>query len=143
VTSPTWKRLAEIPPGAENKDLARTRAIARWPARTDLFARRCEVGRAEAYLITLAGTRRCLNVNPCRTNEVRRRRKIASIGRFSRGRPLCLMLQKQQNGKTGKETGKRKQEQANPQAITSGRLELLELRRKYDDAPRRQKIDKL
>jgi hypothetical protein len=24
------------------------------------------------------------------------RRKIASIGRFSRGRPLCLMLQKRQ-----------------------------------------------
>jgi hypothetical protein len=26
-----------------NKDLARTRAIARWPARADLFARKCDV----------------------------------------------------------------------------------------------------
>ena len=42
------KRLADIPPGAENKDLARTRAIARWPARADLFARKCDVDRAEA-----------------------------------------------------------------------------------------------
>jgi hypothetical protein len=28
LTPPTWKRLADIPPSAENKDLARTRAIA-------------------------------------------------------------------------------------------------------------------
>jgi hypothetical protein len=28
LTPPAWKRLAEIPPGAENKGLARTRAIA-------------------------------------------------------------------------------------------------------------------
>ena len=28
ITPPVWKRLADIPPGAENKDLARTRAIA-------------------------------------------------------------------------------------------------------------------
>jgi crossover junction endodeoxyribonuclease RuvC len=39
LTPPAWKRLAEIPPGTENKDWARTRAIARWPARADLFAR--------------------------------------------------------------------------------------------------------
>ena len=26
-----WKRLANVPPGVENKDLARTRAIAKWP----------------------------------------------------------------------------------------------------------------
>jgi crossover junction endodeoxyribonuclease RuvC len=58
LTSPTWKRLADIPPGAENKDLARTRAIVRWPARADLFARKCDVDRAEAYLIALAGLKR-------------------------------------------------------------------------------------
>jgi hypothetical protein len=52
------KRLADIPPGAENKDLARTRAIARWPARADLFARKCDVDRAEACLIALAGLKR-------------------------------------------------------------------------------------
>jgi crossover junction endodeoxyribonuclease RuvC len=55
LTPPTWKRLADIPPGAENKDLARTRAIARWPAHADLFARKCDVDRAEACLIGLAG----------------------------------------------------------------------------------------
>jgi crossover junction endodeoxyribonuclease RuvC len=58
LTPPTWKRLAEIPPGAENKDLARTRAIARWPAHADLFARKRDVDRAEACLIALAGLRR-------------------------------------------------------------------------------------
>jgi crossover junction endodeoxyribonuclease RuvC len=58
LTPPAWKRLAEIPPGAENKDLARTRAIARWPVRADLFARKCDVDRAEACLIALAGLRR-------------------------------------------------------------------------------------
>jgi crossover junction endodeoxyribonuclease RuvC len=58
LTSPTWKRLADIPPGAEHKDLARTRAIARWPARADLFARKCDVDRAEACLIGFAGLMR-------------------------------------------------------------------------------------
>jgi hypothetical protein len=58
LTPPTWKRLADIPPGAENKDLAHTRAIARWPARADLFARKCDVDRAEACLIALAGLKR-------------------------------------------------------------------------------------
>lgn len=54
----TWKRVADIPPGVENKDVARTRAIARWPAHADLFARKCDVDRAEACLIALAGLRR-------------------------------------------------------------------------------------
>ena len=54
----TWKRVADIPPGVENKDVARTRAIARWPAHADLFARKCDVDRAEAALIALAGLRR-------------------------------------------------------------------------------------
>jgi crossover junction endodeoxyribonuclease RuvC len=58
LTPPTWKRVADIPPGAENKDLARTHAIARWPGRADLFARKCDVDRAEACLIALAGLRR-------------------------------------------------------------------------------------
>jgi crossover junction endodeoxyribonuclease RuvC len=55
ITPPVWKRLADIPPGAENKDLARTRAIAKWPAHAELFARKCDVDRAEACLIGLAG----------------------------------------------------------------------------------------
>jgi crossover junction endodeoxyribonuclease RuvC len=58
LTPPTWKRLADIPPGTENKDLARTRAIARWPARADLFARKCDIDRAEACLIGFAGLMR-------------------------------------------------------------------------------------
>ena len=58
LTPPTWKRLADIPAGAENKDLARTRAIARWPAHADLFARKMDVDRAEACLIGLAGIMR-------------------------------------------------------------------------------------
>jgi crossover junction endodeoxyribonuclease RuvC len=58
LTPPTWKRLADIPAGAENKDLARTRAISRWPAHADLFARKCDVDRAEACLIAWAGLQR-------------------------------------------------------------------------------------
>jgi hypothetical protein len=58
LAPPTWKRLADIPPGAENKDLARTRATARWPARADLFARKGDVDCAEACLIAVAGLQR-------------------------------------------------------------------------------------
>jgi crossover junction endodeoxyribonuclease RuvC len=58
LTPSTWKRIADIPPGAENKDVARTRAIARWPASADLFARKCDVDRAEACLIAFAGLKR-------------------------------------------------------------------------------------
>jgi crossover junction endodeoxyribonuclease RuvC len=58
LTPQTWKRLTDIPPGVENKDLARTRAIARWPAQADLFARKCDVDRAEACLIAVAGLMR-------------------------------------------------------------------------------------
>ena len=58
LTPPTWKRLADIPPGADNKDLARTRAIARWPAMAELFARKGDVDRAEAALIAWAGLQR-------------------------------------------------------------------------------------
>jgi crossover junction endodeoxyribonuclease RuvC len=58
LTPPTWKRLAGIPPGADNKDLARTRAIAKWPDRAEWFKRKCDVDRAEACLIGLAGLKR-------------------------------------------------------------------------------------
>ena len=58
ITPPVWKRLADIPPGAEHKDLARTRAIARWPMHAELFARKCDVDRAEACLIGWAGLQR-------------------------------------------------------------------------------------
>jgi crossover junction endodeoxyribonuclease RuvC len=55
LTPPTWKRLADIPAGAENKDLARTHAIARWPGHAELFKRKCDLDRAEACLIGIAG----------------------------------------------------------------------------------------
>ncbi len=51
--APVWKRLANIPPGVENKDLARTRAIARWPAHADLFKRRRDLERAAELHATL------------------------------------------------------------------------------------------
>jgi crossover junction endodeoxyribonuclease RuvC len=55
IAPPTWKRAAGIAPGKENKDSARSVAIARWPAQAALFARKCDVDRAEAALIGLAG----------------------------------------------------------------------------------------
>lgn len=58
LTPPTWKRIADVPPGVENKDIARARAIARWPAMAELFARKKDVDRAEAALIGLAGLKR-------------------------------------------------------------------------------------
>jgi crossover junction endodeoxyribonuclease RuvC len=58
LTPPVWKRIADVPPGTENKDLARTCAIARWPAQAELFARKADVDRAEACLIAVAGLMR-------------------------------------------------------------------------------------
>jgi crossover junction endodeoxyribonuclease RuvC len=58
LTPPVWKRLADIPPGTEHKDLARTRAIAKWPAHAELFKRKMDVDRAESALIALAGLQR-------------------------------------------------------------------------------------
>jgi crossover junction endodeoxyribonuclease RuvC len=58
ITPQVWKRLANIPPGAENKDLARTRAIAKWPEHAEWFKRKCDVDRAEACLIGWAGLQR-------------------------------------------------------------------------------------
>jgi crossover junction endodeoxyribonuclease RuvC len=54
-----WKRSVGIPPGREGaKDAARSRAIARWPAKADLFARVKDDGRAESALIAVAGMQR-------------------------------------------------------------------------------------
>lgn len=58
LTPATWKRAAGIPPGAENKDLARTRAIARWPHHAELFRRKNDIDRAEAALIAFVGLER-------------------------------------------------------------------------------------
>jgi crossover junction endodeoxyribonuclease RuvC len=55
ITPPSWKRFAGVPPGKENKDVARTVAIARWPKHAGLFARKCDVDRAEAAFIGAAG----------------------------------------------------------------------------------------
>lgn len=58
ITPPIWKRFAGVPPGKEFKDVARTRAIARWPAHAPLFARKGDVDRAEAAFIAAAGLAR-------------------------------------------------------------------------------------
>jgi crossover junction endodeoxyribonuclease RuvC len=59
ITSPAWKRLVGIPPGKDGvKNLARSKAIARWPDRAALFARVRDDGRAESALIAVAGLAR-------------------------------------------------------------------------------------
>jgi len=58
IAPPVWKRAAGIAPGKENKDSARAAAIALWPSQAHLFARKCDVDRAEAALIGLAGLKR-------------------------------------------------------------------------------------
>lgn len=55
IAPAVWKRAAGIAPGKENKDSARSVAIARWPAHAALFARKCDCDRAEAVLIAVAG----------------------------------------------------------------------------------------
>ncbi|MCW2286221.1 hypothetical protein M2323_004040 [Rhodoblastus acidophilus] len=55
IAPPVWKRHAGVPAGKEHKDVARARAIARWPAQAELFARKSDIDRAEACLIALAG----------------------------------------------------------------------------------------
>jgi hypothetical protein len=55
ITPPTWKRYAGVPPGKENKDVARTRAISRWPAHADRFETKGDIDRAEAALIGACG----------------------------------------------------------------------------------------
>jgi crossover junction endodeoxyribonuclease RuvC len=58
IAPPVWKRAANIAPGRENKDSARSVAISRWPSQAALFARKCDCDRAEAALIGLAGIER-------------------------------------------------------------------------------------
>ena len=54
VTPAWWKRRAGIPPGRDMKDVARSKALARWPARAEWFARVQDHDRAEAALLGLA-----------------------------------------------------------------------------------------
>ncbi len=58
ITPATWKRAASIPAGKGMKDLARSRAIERWPTHADRFARVKDHDRAEAALIGWAGLQR-------------------------------------------------------------------------------------
>lgn len=58
IAPATWKRVVGIAPGRENKDSARSVAIARWPAHASLFARKSDVDRAEAALIAVASLAR-------------------------------------------------------------------------------------
>ncbi len=58
ITPATWKRAAGIPAGKGMKDLARSRAIERWPQHAEAFARVKDHDRAEAALIGWAGLQR-------------------------------------------------------------------------------------
>ena len=58
IAPPVWKRAANIAPGKENKDSARSVAISLWPSQAVLFARKCDCDRAEAALIGIAGSMR-------------------------------------------------------------------------------------
>lgn len=58
ITPPTWKRFCGVPAGRENKDVARSVAIARWPDFAASFARKTDIDRAEAALIGLCGLHR-------------------------------------------------------------------------------------
>ncbi|WP_237482646.1 hypothetical protein [Lichenibacterium dinghuense] len=58
LTPAVWKRCAGIPAGKGMKDLARSRAIERWPVHAELFARKLDHDRAEAALIGWAGLQR-------------------------------------------------------------------------------------
>jgi crossover junction endodeoxyribonuclease RuvC len=60
----SWKAYAQVPAGAENKDIARTRAIARWPAQAGSFARKGDVDRAEAAFIGACGLHRAAAPGP-------------------------------------------------------------------------------
>lgn len=63
MIAPTvWKRAANITPGRENKDSARSVAISRWPSHAAIFARKCDCDRAEAALIGLAGIERARRI---------------------------------------------------------------------------------
>lgn len=53
-----WKRAAALPAGKGMKDLARSRAIERWLAHAETFARVMDHDRAEAALIDWAGLQR-------------------------------------------------------------------------------------
>jgi hypothetical protein len=55
ITPVQWKRAVGVPPGKDMKDMARSNAINRWPAKAELFKRKMDDGRAEAALIGLAG----------------------------------------------------------------------------------------
>jgi hypothetical protein len=64
ITPATWKRVVGVPPGKDMKDMARSKAIERWPAKADLFKRKSDDGRAEAALIGIAGLLRFNDVLP-------------------------------------------------------------------------------
>jgi crossover junction endodeoxyribonuclease RuvC len=57
ITPQSWKRYHGVPPG-DQKDLARSKAIAKWPAKAEYFARKMDHNRAESALIAVAGLMR-------------------------------------------------------------------------------------
>lgn len=57
ITPQSWKRFHSIPPG-DQKDLARSKAIGKWPAMAERFARKADHNRAESALIAIAALQR-------------------------------------------------------------------------------------
>ena len=57
IAPQSWKRFHSIPPG-DQKDLARSKAIGKWPAMAERFARKADHNRAESALIAVAGLMR-------------------------------------------------------------------------------------
>jgi crossover junction endodeoxyribonuclease RuvC len=55
IAPQTWKRLAGIPPGKEFKDMARSKAIAKWPSFAESFRLKSSCDAAESALIGWAG----------------------------------------------------------------------------------------
>ena len=56
ITPPSWKRVVGLHTGT-NKDASRSKAIALWPSKAELFKRKMDNGRSDAALIAVAGMR--------------------------------------------------------------------------------------
>lgn len=82
ITPAVWKRAAGIPPGKELKDVARARAIERWPDQAETFARVKDHDRAKAALIGWAGIQRERGqVNDCDNHPLRPQALQSRAGR--------------------------------------------------------------
>jgi crossover junction endodeoxyribonuclease RuvC len=87
ITPATWKRTVGIGPGKDMKDMARSKAINRWPGKAVLFKRKMDDGRAEAALIAVAGLLRFNDVLPMPTPvKIEVRAGVAQLESFLKER---------------------------------------------------------